>query len=187
MEINSAFWLSFSVTCNEICVCKLKIGRVMGEFVGVFFHLCDLHKLLFLQWKWLPPPLCASFFSLFLISLSFNSEQWHLRFQLLAVLASNSSQSGTLQLPPSGWKRAIQRGQWGGYSRLYVLARAECFLFQLKFRSSVVTYNWCPLQSEYCSSGGSSCSMSGLVSCVRKQNGSHLWMRGESFTLNYTR
>lgn len=71
-------------------------------------------------------------------------------------------------------------GGWGVYNRLYILALAACFLFQLKFRFSLVSYNWCPLQSEYCSSSGSSWSMSGLVSCVRKPNRSHLWMRGES-------
>lgn len=96
MEINSAFCLSFRVTCSEICVRELKE-------VG-FFHLCGIYtscssysgneSLL------LSVPLFPSLFSL---SLCFDSEMFHLhsRFQLLAVLVSNSSQSGTLLPPPS--------------------------------------------------------------------------------------
>lgn len=64
---------------------------------------------------------------------------------------------------------------------IWLSATDSCFLFQIKFSSCGISYNWCPLQSGYCSSGGSSCSMSGLVSCVRKQNWSHLWTRKNHF------
>lgn len=136
---------------------------------GVISTTRDLH----IQRKWLSPPPCA--LSLFFLSLSLSIVQQFthvFRFQRFWRAAVVSQELCNL-LPQA------EREQSGEVS--WLSATDSRFLFQIKFSSSGISYNWCPLQSGYCSSGGSSCSMSGLVSCVRKQNGSHLWTRENRF------
>lgn len=168
-----------------------KVSEVTGDIVvSFFFFFFSTSACLFihihtsspsLQWKRL-------FYSL---PLSSKKSQTHI-FSLQRLWRATVVSQKLCNLLPQAEREQFREVTWGGgvWLQLTVwdlLTREACSLVQLKFRCSLISYNWCPLQSGYCSSGRSSCSMSGLVSCVRKQNGSHLRTRRESFAPNYAR
>lgn len=74
---------------------------------------------------------------------------------------SSSTESGTLQLPLWGWRTARQKNFRNASRKLRLWSKMQMIL----------SYKECPVQSEYCSKEGSTCSMSGLVSCQTSEKG----------------
>lgn len=103
------------------------------------------------------------------------SNYLHSRCRLSVGLENGSSSSGTLQPPLSGWKRAQRKKVVGG-----LMFTSTGLTFTMNHLTNVllapnenkgtllISYNVCPLQSEYCNKDGSISSMSGLVSCSRE-------------------